>query len=464
MSASAQNPFCTEGTFLPWDAFPVNGRDLVEYQGGIYGIDAWLTGSLTRYDIASGQSIALSPPPFSGLGDVSLAEVNGKLYTFAGFAGGINQVQTQAHVYDIASDSWQTLPDLPIGITSPSAVAVGEDIYITGSTFGITTRYFMKYNIVSNSYTVLSIPDEQGVAKLVTYGGQVYSIGGYRFLPPYVTSSVFSVYNDASDSWQNLPDMPFPTLYSHAAVWGNYLHVFGGCAEFIDTWRDEYFVYDFVGNQWYVAENTMPFTPTYASAIAVNDTVYVISSNYAGSDVSFKYYCEQTTCISSIPVNLSGLESEYGISDGPVTMFGTPSGGVFIGPGVSGSLFSPATAGEGTHSVSYAYVDEFGCVNTASTCVSVSFGLGLIDEERGQHALKIYPNPNRGSFTVELDLVGLVSMQVFDSKGRAVHSEVFQSIGSHTVRNLDLSKLAAGNYVLQVQNEIGAVSQKVIIE
>ncbi|WP_051718309.1 gliding motility-associated C-terminal domain-containing protein [Hymenobacter sp. IS2118] len=39
----------------------------------------------------------------------------------------------------------------------------------------------------------------------------------------------------------------------------------------------------------------------------------------------------------------------------------TPAGGVFSGPGVAGGRFSPATAGAGTHTLSYAVSDSLGC-------------------------------------------------------------------------------------------------------
>ncbi|SEI40249.1 hypothetical protein SAMN05216327_101266 [Dyadobacter sp. SG02] len=49
----------------------------------------------------------------------------------------------------------------------------------------------------------------------------------------------------------------------------------------------------------------------------------------------------------------SGLAAEYCINAAPVTLSGTPAGGVFTGPGITGSTFDPATAGLGTHTVTY---------------------------------------------------------------------------------------------------------------
>ncbi|WP_210514106.1 DUF7948 domain-containing protein [Hymenobacter terricola] len=44
-----------------------------------------------------------------------------------------------------------------------------------------------------------------------------------------------------------------------------------------------------------------------------------------------------------------------------VALTATPAGGTFSGPGVSGSRFDPATAGAGTHTLTYSVADSLGC-------------------------------------------------------------------------------------------------------
>jgi hypothetical protein len=78
--------------------------------------------------------------------------------------------------------------------------------------------------------------------------------------------------------------------------------------------------------------------------------------------------------------------------------------------------------------------------------------------------LKVFPNPNRGQFTVELEPNGLVGMQVFDARGALVHNEVFTASGSCTQRTLDLSAFAKGNYTLRVDHDGQRVSQTVVVE
>jgi len=63
-----------------------------------------------------------------------------------------------------------------------------------------------------------------------------------------------------------------------------------------------------------------------------------------------------TTCINSAAYTLSG---------------GLPLGGTYSGPGVNGSTFNPATAGLGTHTISYSYSGGAGCSGTATSTIQV---------------------------------------------------------------------------------------------
>lgn len=80
----------------------------------------------------------------------------------------------------------------------------------------------------------------------------------------------------------------------------------------------------------------------------------------------------QTVTVNPLPVvSYTGLAAEYCVNDAAVTLTGTPSGGTFSGPGISGSSFDPATAGAGTHTIVYTYTDINNCTNTSSQTVIV---------------------------------------------------------------------------------------------
>jgi hypothetical protein len=168
--------------------------------------------------------------------------------------------------------------------------------------------------------------------------------------------------------------------------------------------------------------------------------------------------------ISSTPVSLSGLSSSYTTADAPSTLVGSPSGGTFIGPGVTGNTFDPASAGVGTHSITYTWFDACGGFNTTGLCTTVEQGVGIGGSNMTTGGVLVYPNPNRGQFTVELELTGLVGMRIFDTRGALVHNEVFTASGSRTQRTLDLSAFAKGSYTLLVEHNGQRVSQAVVVE
>ncbi|MFM7030938.1 MAG: hypothetical protein ACKOX4_00285, partial [Bacteroidota bacterium] len=55
-----------------------------------------------------------------------------------------------------------------------------------------------------------------------------------------------------------------------------------------------------------------------------------------------------------------------------VTLGATPSGGTYSGTGVSDNNFSPASAGVGSHTITYSYTDPNGCSNTISRTITVN--------------------------------------------------------------------------------------------
>jgi len=80
----------------------------------------------------------------------------------------------------------------------------------------------------------------------------------------------------------------------------------------------------------------------------------------------------QNTDVHPLPtVTLTGLDTLYDVNDAAVTMTGTPAGGVFSGPGVTGNTFDPAVAGVGIHQVIYNYSDAFGCSNADTITTEV---------------------------------------------------------------------------------------------
>lgn len=85
-----------------------------------------------------------------------------------------------------------------------------------------------------------------------------------------------------------------------------------------------------------------------------------------------------TVCVSAKPYLLTG---------------GSPSGGVYIGAGITkGNTFDPALAGLGAHVITYYYEDKYSCDNSTKAEIFVESCTGIQDVADIQ-AFNIYPNP-----------------------------------------------------------------------
>jgi gliding motility-associated-like protein len=94
--------------------------------------------------------------------------------------------------------------------------------------------------------------------------------------------------------------------------------------------------------------------------------------------------------------------NNYCVNANPVLMTAVPEGGTFSGPGVSGDIFNPATAGVGTHTISYTAVNECGTF-TGTKNVSVTTGNSPSINLSGIYcvtdaAFDFSPNPRCGTF------------------------------------------------------------------
>lgn len=135
------------------------------------------------------------------------------------------------------------------------------------------------------------------------------------------------------------------------------------------------------------------------------------------------------------------------VSDGLVSLSTSPSGGTLTGTGITGNSFNPSV-GTGTYALTYAITDGNGCSNTSSTSIVVSPCIG-INEYNLNPTLTVYPNPFNDAITISGMLSEGSVFIVTDALGQKVINEK-QTTGTKT---LNMSKLPAGVYFLQIQSD-----------
>ncbi|MCE3259912.1 MAG: Ig domain protein group 2 domain protein, partial [Bacteroidetes bacterium] len=136
-----------------------------------------------------------------------------------------------------------------------------------------------------------------------------------------------------------------------------------------------------------------------AGSGVINNTLTPITASVSGN-YTYAVNSGSVTSISvfSLSLNntpvvlLTSSSNTACASGGTVGLSGNPSGGLYSGTGVSGSVFSPP-ASPGTYTVSYSYTNSVNCSNSASKTITVNICTGIDQESVPNSYLKLYPNP-----------------------------------------------------------------------
>jgi len=104
------------------------------------------------------------------------------------------------------------------------------------------------------------------------------------------------------------------------------------------------------------------------------------------------------------------------------------------------------------------------CSDTAISTVVVVSSSGI--EEYIRNPLKIYPNPNTGQFTLEMDLQKntSLSIQLYQITGQQIFAEKFNNLAGFYSQQIDLSKYAKGMYYVQIVTDRGVFVKKLIYQ
>jgi subtilisin-like proprotein convertase family protein len=198
------------------------------------------------------------------------------------------------------------------------------------------------------------------------------------------------------------------------------------------------------GNISFTALNTTsaPVTAT----ITVTPSFTNAGTTCVGTPTSF------VITVNPLPVVTTGtLPGRICISDTLVRLNGTPVGGSWSGFGISGFNFMPPATDVGTWPITYTYADANGCVNSASTTVTV-----LACEERNRDldngAVILYPNPNSGQFNLRVNSTrfNVLGMKVYNTAGQLVYVNQWRGLVFARVIPVNLNNLAAGTYMVRL--------------
>jgi Zn-dependent metalloprotease len=139
---------------------------------------------------------------------------------------------------------------------------------------------------------------------------------------------------------------------------------------------------------------------------------------------------------------------------------GSPAGGTYSGPGVSGGMFDPQSVGVGSYTLVYSYTDADNCTGTASGIVFVDNCLGLQTPDAAM-GISVYPNPATNFVTVELSgNLQNAELNLTDMLGQLVYT-----VNTDQSKvNINTAALPRGIYLLQVKTANGIQVKKVELQ
>jgi hypothetical protein len=199
------------------------------------------------------------------------------------------------------------------------------------------------------------------------------------------------------------------------------------------------------------------------STSAVTQTLSVNASGTYYVDVTNSHGCSSSdTIVVTIHPNptltISASNSSPCLDDAAITLTGLPAGGMWTGTAVTGTSFSPTTAGTGTHPVTYSYTDGNGCSASQPMNIIVNACVGMTEHDFG-NAVTVFPNPNNGAFTLSINAnIGDMRIEVSDAEGRVVYSSIENDVNAGFTKQVNLEELAVGLYVMKLTS---STSQKV---
>jgi hypothetical protein len=171
-----------------------------------------------------------------------------------------------------------------------------------------------------------------------------------------------------------------------------------------------------------------------------------------------------TITVNSLPlVTIDALPAVVCVYTADITLGGNPANGAFSGTGVSGTTFSPATAGTGTYTITYAVTDANGCYNEETVDITVDNCTGIATNDAT--AIEVYPNPTSGLFTMSIanSTIATVTISVVDMHGKIVYNNLTKGLASEFQEVIDLSGLAKGMYFVQMNFGSETKIEKLII-
>ncbi len=334
-----------------------------------------------------------------------------------------NKLDHQIELYDPTTGeyvAWVRIPVLSNTSSTTIRMLYGNPAVSTNPSVKTVWKSSYKgvWHLNGTDYTDATVNSNNGTNSNTTnVTGKIAGAGGFNGTNSYIqvptnglvpnnnnqTISIWAYYTVAPSGNRNL--ISFQNAGAGSAIqlgfrggnavawkWEGEILVNGGASPSVSNWHYYVYTYDGTTSRYYIdgvlvaSSSVAPQTamPTEGNIGRYNNGEYIAASldepRFSMSPKSAGWilteYNNQNDPSSFISSGSEEL-NEYLVSAGVCqTSYlldsGWPSGGIYSGPGVSGTNFNPSEAGPGTHSISYTYTDTLGYSNSATKFITVT--------------------------------------------------------------------------------------------
>lgn len=197
------------------------------YNGKIYVMNGWSNGLVEIMDPAAGNVILGAPNPYYS-GSAGSALYNGKIYVFGG--SGLNGASTltftnKFRYYDIASDTWNALPDMPVAKETRGKIINGK-LYVIGGYNGTNSNKINVFNLSTNTWTdEYTMPVGVSGHSVAVQNDKIFIVGDYD------NQNFLAYFDTATNQLYQLTSNMVPRRHSVAQVYNDKLYIMGGSTD-----------------------------------------------------------------------------------------------------------------------------------------------------------------------------------------------------------------------------------------
>jgi len=198
---------------------------------------------------------------------------------------------------------------------------------------------------------------------------------------------------------------------------------------------------------WSPPDGLNTITGAQVVATPQSTTTYTVTGTNANGNINTDQVTITVGNGSGANVSISGLPSPPVILDGlPISLTGSPAGGIFSGEGVAFSTFNPLLLLPGLYTVTYSYDDGSGCISSVSEDILVGqVSFNFVTYQLGTIEPKLI-------IEAEVFEEGPKPISLYDVQGKILYKDVLPMAKGKQQFGISPAKLSRGIYFLKIGN------------